>query len=775
MPRTLALKLLLIAALLAPFARAAAQQPSDAAAAGPAWQVTQYDITVTPAPSERAFTAHAVIGVRNVGTGAGRTLTLRLSPAAKVESATAGDAGSRFTQGTDTRTKLQTAQLQLPAPVAPGGTVNATIDYRMPVAENTGLEAVSPAGLQFLPLSNWYPTPNTSVAPRGADYAPVRLSVKGYTSGEQGEGERLVSSGRAVAGGAYEQTLNAQPFFVTGRWQTVEGSGEARGVSAWLSAGAGADERREAEALINLAAGARAFYATMLGPAPESPLRLVGVRRGAGFDTAGTLLLDNSVFRRQKVDSVTALQVAETAARLWVGGVVNVEGDGSGVVREGLARYLALLFVEKQFGKPSADAEWMRMALLYAPVADRDAPLSKLTPAFDTYFNSATNKGALAWRIVATALGRDAFASVLRSQFAASGAKPVTLASLRAKLGEAGGGAAVLLMRPLFDQPTDTDLMVGLPVQRAGAWVSNLRNTGSFDVEVSVQAVTDSGERLSANARVPAKDFGEAQFRTASKIVRVEVDPEKLYPQLNYANDAVPAGPNAAEAVEQARAQLTQAPARAEELSRAVLQRAPTDEEARVVLARALLEQGKLDDAEREFRAALDSPLPLPSTLAWSDIGLGEVLMRRNKPADAARLFDLAARSGAEYASTFAARAARMRAEAAANASPAPDAQIAAAVTALDAAIRAGHKTEIEALLVPGELQSFARGIVGTQPEVWQTKLLRTEPLGPDLVAADVTLTARTLGRDQSGPAVYVFVRTPSGWKLSEVPIFEVR
>jgi hypothetical protein len=38
-----------------------------------------------------------------------------------------------------------------------------------------------------------------------------------------------------------------------------------------------------------------------------------------------------------------------------------------------------------------------------------------------------------------------------------------------------------------------------------------------------------------------------------------------------------------------------------------------------------------------------------------------------------------------------------------------------------------------------------------------------------------VTLAVRALGRDQSGPAVLVFARTPAGWKLSEIPIFEVR
>ncbi|HVF42431.1 MAG TPA: hypothetical protein VM936_05455 [Pyrinomonadaceae bacterium] len=783
MLKTLAFKLLLTVTLLAHSAQALAQQPSEAQG-GPAWQVTLYDITVTPDAAARSFAARAVINARNVGTAAGRTLTVRLSPAAKVESASVGGASAGFTPGVDSLTKLQTARLQLPAEVPPGGTVTAAFEYRMPVAENTGLAAVSPEGLQLLPLSNWYPTPNTPVSPRGTDYAPVRIKVSGYSSGEEvkvngsypserGEGARLVSTGAAAQGGGYEQALNSQPFFVTGKWQTVEGSGDARGVSALVPAGFGADERKEAEALVGLAAAARAFYASMLGTAPDSPVRIVGVRRGAGFDSAGTILLDGAVFRRQKPDSVTAVRVAEAVARLWVGGATGVEGEGAGVIREGLARYLAMLFVEKQFGKPAADAEWTRAALLYAPIAERDAPLSKLTPGFDTYFNSATNKGALAWRIVAAALGRDSFASVLRGQL--SGSKSLTLAALRARLGEAGGDRASLLMRSLFDMQTDTDLMVGLPVARAGAWVSNLRNTGSFDVEVSVQALTETGERLNVTTRVPAKDFAEAQFRTASKIVRVEVDPEKLYPQTNYANDVVPAGPAAAEAVEQARAALAQQPARAEQLARVVLARSPASEEARVVLARSLVEQNRLDDAEREFRAALDSPLPTPATLAWVNIGLGEIAVRRNRPADAARLFDAAARANAEYASTFAARGARMRAEAAAGTPPAPDEQIKAAVAALDTAIKAGHKVEIEALLVPGELQSFSRGIVGTQPEIWQTRLLRTETLGPDLVAADVTLTARTLGRDQSGPAVYVFLRTPSGWKLAEVPIFEVR
>jgi hypothetical protein len=755
--------LLIFAFAVVPAARA--QQPG---ANLPAWQVTSFDVSVNASGGDRAIAVRATISARNVGGAAGRTLTLRLNPAAKIESATVGGQSATFNPGKDAAAQLQTAQITLPAPVPVGGSVTATLDYRLPVAENTGLVAVSPLGLQFLPLSQWYPSPNTPVAPRGADYAPVRLTFTGLPAGDA-----VVSSGKA-SGAGFEQPLSAQPFFLTGRWETVEGAGDARGVAALLHPGATAEERKNAEGLVALAGAARAFYASMLGPAPDVPVRLVGVRRGAGFELGGTLLLSNAAFTRRKLDSVTAMQVADAVARLWVGGAAGVEGEGAGALREGLPRFLAALFLEKQFGKPAAAAEWMRMALLYAPVAARDASLSKLTPSFDTYFNSATNKGALVWRILSDAVGREAFLGALRGQLSQGGSQALTLAGLRARLAQAGGDRASLLMSSLFDLPTDTDLLVGLPVERAGTWVSNLRNTGSFDVEVSVQAITASGERLTTTARVPAKDFGEAQFKTASKIVRVEVDPEKLYPQTNFANDVVPQGPGLVEAVEQARIQLGQQPARAESLAREVLARAPASEEARVVLARALLEQNRLDDAEREFNAALASPLPVPATLAWSDIGLGEIALKRNRPADAAKLFDSAARAEAEYASTLAARAARIRAETAAGA-PAGDEQIKTAVANLDTAIRTARRAEIEGQIVGGELLGFAKGLSGIPPELWQTRVLRTEQLDPNRIAADVLLSTRVNGRTSEGPAVYVFARTPTGWKLSEIPIFEVR
>src|SRR6185503_3415010 len=86
------------------------------------------------------------------------------------------------------------------------------------------------------------------------------------------------------------------------------------------------------------------------------------------------------------------------------------------------------------------------------------------------------------------------------------------------------------------------------------------------------------------------------------------------------------------------------------------------------ILARALLGQNRIEDAEKLFRAALEEPLPFAATIAWANIGLGEIAMKRNQPAEAVKRFNDAVVASRDYPSSLAARAARIRAEAAANA-----------------------------------------------------------------------------------------------------------
>lgn len=758
---------ILVFAFISSASRVSAQEEARAA-----WQVTQFDITAdVSAATERSLAVRASLSARNVGAGIGRTFTVRLNPAAAIKAASVANASAQFTPRPEARTKLQQVTITLPSEVPSGGTVNVSLEYRLPVGENSGLAAISDEGAQFLPLSHWYPTPNTEFAPRGADLAPARLKINAAS------GDMVVSTGQATAGTSFEQSLQVQPFFLVGKWDMVEGAGDARGVSAWLVSGATAEERKQGEALIALASAARAFYAGLLGAAPDTPLRLVTARRGAGFDMAGTILLDAPVFRRGKIDAATALLVAESVARLWVGGATGVQGEGAGVVREGLPRYLATLFLEKQFGREASDAERMRMAQAYAAIARRDAPLSQSTPLIDTYFASVSNKGAMVWRLISErVVGRDAFMSALRRELETNRGGKVSLASLRAALGERTDEGVRRALEGLFNQPTDTDLIVGLPQLRAGEWVSALRNTGTLDAGVPVVATTQTGERLTAQATIPAKDFGEARFKTTAQITRVEVDPDKLYPQLDYSNDVAPRAPSNEESLAEAVRQFAQQNYKAtEDAARAVLQRAPQSQEARTWLARALLEQQRLEDAEREFRAALALPLPTSATLAWGNVGLGEIALQRKQTAEAVKRFDEAARAEADYAATLAARAARIRAEASATPPPTLDESAKSFIAQFDQAIQTGRKVGIEALVMPGELTDFVRGIVSNQPEAWQTRVVRTEPLGTQRMAVDVQINAKILGREHAGAAVLLLARTPAGWRLLALPIFEVK
>lgn len=748
-------------------AHASAQAQSEPAAA---WQVVRYDITAQPAG--RSLNARAVVTVRNVGRGAGSRITLRINPKAEIKSATFNDASATFRISQDSRTNQQRVEIPFAVSVAPDATFNVALDYSLPLAENNGLSSISPLGAQFLPLSFWYPTPGNPYSPRGADTAPFRLKVAGAA------GETVTSSGKSAAAGSFEQTLYGQPFFLSGNWEMSEGAGEARGISAALPKGAGAEERKQAEALINLAGAARAFYASQLGPAPDAPIRLVTVTQGSGFNDGGVLLLDAAAFRRSKIDAVTAMQVAEMVARLWLGGHVPIRAEGGGVIHEGLARYLATTFLEKQFGAEMGEAERLRQRTAFAAIAKRDAPLSLTSPLDPSYYTSVGSKGAMVWRLIERALGRDALMETLRAQLQsrAGDGGGLTLAALREALSLRGGENLKAMLPYVLDQTTEMDLIVGLPQARGGEWVVALRNIGALEVTTSVLAVTETGERLKQSVTLPARNFGEAVFKTPARLKRVEIDPEKIYPQLDYANDAAPRSASGDDALTEAtRLFVRQDFARAETLLRDFISIMPQAEEARILLARALLAQNKTEQAEREFRAALELRVPTPATLAWANNGLGEISLQRGQAAQAARHYDEAVKADAEYATTLAARAGRIKAEAAAKTAPVPDESARNFIAQLDKAILSGRRAELDALIMPGELVTFAKGVVASQPELWQTQVLRTEQLDATRLAADVSLNVKQLGREQSGTAVLILARTGGGWKLAAIEYFEVR
>ncbi len=720
------------------------------------WQVEKYDITATLSANDtdRAMNVQAVLTMKNISASAARTATLRISPSAEVLSGKVNGAAADFRKGQEKigSGTLQRVIFQMPS-VAPGGSATVEVDYKLTVTDNSGLSAISPLTSQFLPLSFWYPTPNSWFFVRGADYAPMKIKVVDPV------GRTTISAGSETAG-AFDTKYHAQPFFITGNFERTEASG----VSVFVPPGSDAEAKKRAGELAAFANEARSYMSNYFGSAPEVPLRIVAARRGAGFAGCGTIFVDDGVFRRGKIDSQTAMVIGEAVAKLWIGCKTNVTGDGYGTIREGLARYAATEFLESKYGKDVADAERERQRTAYAAVALNDAPLTFISPLDGYYYTVASNKGSMVWRLIERWLGREKFVQMLNE---ASADGILDLAEIRAAIPEQKE-----MLTNLLDEVTDTNLMVGLPQASGGETKVALRNTGKFETSFDVSARLASGKEMIANVVLKPTSFGEVTFKTAEKVVRVEADPDKLYPQTNYSDDIAPKEFSESDPILAVKRPFDKQDfAEAEKIANAILAETPHFDDIRILLARALFAQNKTAEAEKQFRAALDEPLPTARTIAWGNVGLAQIAAKAGRNAEARELAQKAILADAEYGASFAARAVRDKLPDA----PAPSEEIKAFFTRFDAAARSNRKAELEVLFMPGESVSFANGISGQTTE-WATTVRHTYLIDPVTMVAEVDLAIKLLNRNnESGPAVFRLTKSPNGWKMSSVDSFEVR
>ena len=722
------------------------------------WRVQKCDIVATlPQDAKmRTVTVKAVLSLKNVSAAPASSLTLRISPLAEVTAMRVNDSVVDFGKSEEKinpTTSLQRIAVRFGS-IAPDATITATVDYKLNLKENTALAAVTPSGAQFLPLSFWYPTPNSWFFTRGADSAPFNLAVVGTSN------QFITSGERRGKDAAFEQKLNGQPFFVAGSWDEAN----IGGVSVYIPKGTGAEGQKRAAEMAGLMSEAKAFISGVLGNAPDVPFRIVANRRGAGFSSAGTVIVDESVFRRSKIDSLTAMNIAEAVAKVWLGGSVSVTGDGNGMISEGLSRYLATQFLETKYGKDVADIERLRQRTAYAAVSKRDAPMNTVSPLDDYYYPEVANKGAMVWRILAKRVGAAEFSNAIKTSMADGN---LTVPELRAAF-----SSNKVLLDYLFDQITDMNLLVGLPQTAGGETKAALRNTGGVDVTVDVVATTDNGQKIVASSTIRAASFGEVTFKSTNKIVRLEIDAEKLYPQIEYSDDVAPRESTDSDPLLAAKRYFDKQDfANAEKTARDLLRDLPRFDDLRVLFGRSLLAQNRNAEAEKEFRAVLDEKLPTARSLAWANVGLAEIASKSNQKDAALKYAEAAITADAEYGASLAARNLRNKL----GIASAGDATIKAFFADFDKAAAANRKADIDALVMPGEVGKFASGVAGST-EQWQTQVLQIDRLDADTVLVEANMTIKLLNRNvETGTAVYRLTKVGSGWRLSSVDMFEVR
>ncbi|MBX3298222.1 MAG: hypothetical protein KF736_02030 [Acidobacteria bacterium] len=743
--------IILAAVLLSAALAAAAQSPS-----GMVWQVRSYDLNVTLPQTDtvRTVEINAGLALRNVSAGPASTLTLRISPQAEVGSVTVGGSKVDFSRSDEKfgGRSLQRIVLRIPS-VPSGGAIEVNVAYKLSVKENGPLASVSSLGAQFLPLSAWYPTPTSWYFARGNDTAPFTIRMTPPA------GQTAVSAGDATTTGV-EQKVAGQPFIVTGVWDKIDASG----ASVFVPKGAGPEAAKRASELGAMFVEARSFAAAYLGKEPTDPLKIVAVRRGAGFAGGGVVLVDEAVFRRPGVDSQTAMNIAEAAVRIWLGGSITASGDGFGVVSEGLTRYIATRFIEQKYGAEVSAVERTRQRSAYLAVSRRDTPMGISSPIDDFYFGQVANKGAMLWRLVARGQGEQRLKEILKAN-SANGT--LTLADLRAAF-----SAEKDIFDNLLDKTTDMNLLAGIPQQSGSGVTVNLRNSGSIDATVNVRLWTVGGKTLDAPVTIRAQSFGEVTFQTGEKPLKAEIDTDKYYPQTEYFDDTAPRDLGEGDPLLGVKRPFDrQDHAGAEKAARAVLVDLPRFDEVRVLLGRSLIALGRDADAELEMEAVLKEKLPAARSTAWAMVGLAEIAQKRGRTTDAIRYAELAIAIDAEYGASFAARQIRNKIGSAAK----PDADVTAYFAAFDKAASSNRKADIDALVIPGEAVKFAAGLAGST-EKWQTTVRQVDRIDQNTILVEANINIKMLNKDdESGLVVFRLVRSSAGWRLLNVDIFEVR
>src|SRR5258707_1719679 len=103
-----------------------------------AWLVTNFDVTVPMPGGDRALSARATISLRNIGRGAGSTLSLRINSKAEIKAVTIGSATATYQSRAEPRGNAQRITINLPAPVPSNQNMTATVEYHLPVNATNG-------------------------------------------------------------------------------------------------------------------------------------------------------------------------------------------------------------------------------------------------------------------------------------------------------------------------------------------------------------------------------------------------------------------------------------------------------------------------------------------------------------------------------------------------------------------------------------------------------------------------------------------------------------
>ncbi len=757
------------------------------------FEIRNYDLKAKIVPEANAVEVNAKMRLINLngkelvdklllGTGDKPRLSFFLNPKIKVSSMKINGAEAAFKTSENPRLGLMSVYADITSSIALLPEFEVEISYVINSERGVGLR-ISGSESHLLPNSFWIPVSHTPYAEHGADTAPFMLNVTAPSG-------QVISSGNRKDENTFEQSLAAQPYFFAGNYEvTTATAAKNAKVEIYAPRGLDANGKQQLQRLSEEAVKIVNYYSEYFATPQMGAFRIVATSTtGINFAESGGVAIDESFFRRNVLDLGTIELLASAAARSFIDGRVLLRGRGAGMMRDGLPVYMTANYFGSRFGEAERNAAFERYRRAYEPLARGSDTALLMQSSYDRNYTTAMyNKGALVWRLIETKLGRATFDAYIRSMLDRQRVDVLSLTEWKAPLCRVARCANVKSdltvksaeLKDIFSQWIETvigpDFAVGQPKDVATGVESAIVNFGNGDLTVDVTASTESGEKINRSVAVKGGEYGTITFPAGTKISRIEVDPDKIYPQKDYSNDVYPRRPSTGDLYGQASLAFGKKEYAASETKlKEALAADPNASIVQALLGRVQVILNKNDEAQKSFNEALKQiPISLQA-FAWAHLGLGTIALQKNQWVEAVNHFKLVSASEQDQSTTISAFDGALKAEQGAKSINIPE-DVRAFIKQLDDALLQGTAEALNPLVETSNLREFVKRVTASKPTIWATEIMRTEALDSERIIVDATVKVKIVGREGAGRAIYVLTRSGGKFRLSEVPVFDVK
>ncbi len=382
------------------------------------FQAVHYEVNAALHPAEQNLTAEAKVEL--VAKTASRTILVELHPDLHVDAVKLATDGRKLDFQRDSFNPLD-LEVTLPSMAQPGMHVTLIFDYSGAFANDDDSPTkdvrfawIDKNSAYLLLPARWFPLTNYPSNRYTATFqitVPDSFAVTGTGQSSTPNSlpaEKPGESGRSV------YTFNckdAAPVgtFVAGNLQLAPVQAQGLNISVFAPPAASATAARYGDELANVLT----YYSNEFGPLPSPSVTLAQLPDGTvdGFSAPGLLLL--SV--RDWGTTVNQNELAHLSAQQWWGNQVLPASPGDAWVTDGLAQYVAAMYIEHSQGEQGFRRELTNYAIgsVMFEGATPIAQAQDLQPYSQQYQSIVVDKGAMVFHMLRTSMGDAAFNSVL--------------------------------------------------------------------------------------------------------------------------------------------------------------------------------------------------------------------------------------------------------------------------------------------------------------------------------------------------------------------------